>query len=126
MRTMKTPEPGQNGTGDPLARHGATLLYARYRHDEDTGEGRKTVELVVQRSCPTGEAERAGPRGLGVRARGAASRRVVLRIAWRERDLQGRVKSADSRWDRDRRVWMLRRDAAERLDPLHRVVGGGS
>ncbi len=126
MRTLKTLKPGQNGTKDLLARYGAILLYVRYRRDEDTGERLKTVELVVQRSCPAGEAERLGPRGLGVRARGAASRRVALRIGWRERDLQGRVKSAGGRWDRDRRVWMLRRDAAERLDLLHRVVGGGS
>ena len=126
MRTLKTLKPGQDGTKDLLARYGPTLLYVRYRRDEDTGERLKTVELVVQRSCPTEQAERPGPSGLGVRAGGAASRRVALRIDWRERDLQRRVKSAGGRWDRDRRVWMLRRDPAERLDLLRRVVGGGS
>jgi hypothetical protein len=35
------------------------------------------------------------------------------------------VKSAGGRWDPLRQVWILRRDVAERLDLLHRVVGGG-
>ena len=39
--------------------------------------------------------------------------------------VQRRVKSAGGRWDPVSRVWMLRRDTAERLDLLSRVVGGG-
>ena len=54
----------------------------------------------------------------------AAPRKVALRIDVWERDLQRRVKSAGGRWDPDRRVWFLRRDAAERLGLLGRVVGG--
>ncbi len=126
MRTLKTLKPGQMGTKDLLARYGPTLLYVRYRCDEDTGERLETVELVVQRSCPAPEAERPGPRRRGVQTGRARSRKVALRIGWREKDLQGRVKGAGGRWDADRRVWILRRDAAERLDLLHRVVGGGS
>ncbi len=126
MRTLKTLKPGQMGTKDLLARYGPTLLYVRYRCDETTGERLKTVELVVQRSCPTPEPERPGPRRLGARAGRAGSRKVGLRIGWREKDLQGRVKGAGGRWDPDRRVWVLQRDAAERLDLLHRVVGGAS
>ncbi len=48
-----------------------------------------------------------------------------MRIAWREKELQRRVKSAGGRWDPHRQVWILRRDVAERLDLLDRVVGGG-
>lgn len=69
MRTLKTLKPGQMGTKDLLARYGPTLLYVRYRCDENTGERLKTVELVVQRSRPTPEAERPGPRRLGIACR---------------------------------------------------------
>ncbi len=124
MRTLKTLKPGRSGTKDLMARYGSSLLYVRYRYDEDTGEGWKTVELVVQRRCPQREAEGPGPGRLGVRAAVAAPRMVALRIGLRERDLQRRVKSAGGRWDPDRRVWFVRRDVAERLDLLGRVVGG--
>ena len=46
----------------------------------------------------------------------------------RYRDAEARrehLKTAGGRWDPDRRVWMLRRDAVERLDLRDRVVGGG-
>ncbi len=123
MRTLKTLKPGENGTKELLSRYGASLLYVRYRYDEGTRERVKTVELVVQRRSGRTEAECPPQRQLGGVAAGAAGRRVVLRIGWRERDLQARVKSAGGRWDPDRRVWFLRREVAERLDLLHRAVG---
>ncbi len=138
MRTLRTLKPGQWGTKGLLARHGASLLCVRYRYDEDTREHLKTVELIVQRrsraasraaSPASGSLARAaesnGSRKPGGWAAVAATRKVALRIGLRERDLQRRVKSAGGRWDPDRRVWFVRRDVAERLDLLGRVVGGG-
>lgn len=125
---MKTLKPGQ---------HGTSLLYVRYRYDEDRGEHVKTVELVVQRRSREGEAECPGSRQPDARrfletgavssngAGAARTQRVALRIGGWERDLQQRVKSAGGRWDPARRVWYLRRDVAERLDLLRRMVGGG-
>ena len=150
MRTLRTLKPGQRGTKELLRRHGASLLCVRYRYDEEAREHLKTVELAVQRrrrdterggdlgSCDEvssfassasisleGEAKNARSRKFADRAAAGARRRVALRIGLRERDLQRRVKSAGGRWDPDRRVWYLERHAAERLDLLHRVVGGG-
>ncbi len=150
MRTTKTLKPGQKGTKELLARFGPSLLYVRYREGEAHREHVKTVEFVVQRRSQDAEAEcsegptvgarkpDAGRRGAGkpdagrpdAGRRGALAgestvRRVALRIGWRERDLQHRVKSAGGRWDPTRRVWLLRRDVAERLDLMSRVVGGG-
>ncbi len=85
MRRLRTLKPGEWGTKGLLARHGASLLWVRYRYDGDTREHLKTVGLIVQR----------------------------------------RVKSAAGQWVSDRRVWFVRRDVAERLDLLGRVVGGG-
>ncbi len=71
------------------------------------------------------EAEYPAVGKVGSRAAVAAGRKVALRIGLRERDLQRRVKSAGGRRDPVRRAWILTRDVAERLDLLHRVVGGG-
>ncbi len=125
MRTLKTLKPGENGTKELLSRYGTNLLYVRYRYDEGTRERVKTVELVVQRRSRKTEAGCPASRQSGGQAAGAARRRVALRIGWRERDLRTRVKSAGGRWNPDRRVWILGREVAERLDLLHRVVGGG-
>ena len=88
MRTLRTLKPGQNGTKELLARHRPSLLCVRYRYDEDTREHLKTVELVVQRRLREPEADRPGPRRSGARAAAATTRRVALRIGWRERELR--------------------------------------
>ena len=130
MRIVKPVKPGQKGTRQLLARYGPSLLCVRYRYDEDTRERLKTVELVVQGYSrtvlrPRREPECPGSRKSGGQAGGLAARRVALRIGWRERDLRSRIKSAGGWRDPVKRVWVLRRDVAERLDLLHRVVGGG-
>ena len=127
MRTVKTLKAGQKGTKELLTRFGPSLLCVRYRYDEDRREHLKTVELVVERRSREREAECLGSRRPDARAGPGciATRRVALRIGWWERDVQQRVKSAGGRWDPVSRVCILRRDTAERLDLLSRVVGGG-
>ncbi len=125
MRTVRTLKPGQNGTKELMTRFGPSLLCVRYRYDEDRRENLKTVELVVQRRPREGEPECRGSRSPETQAGARTRRQVALRIGWRERDLQRRVKAAGGRWHPARRVWMLRRDVAERMDLLSRVVGGG-
>ncbi len=115
MRIVKTVKPGHKGTKELLSRYGASLLCVRYRYDEDACESLKTVELVIKRRSLKHEPVRQGSTKRGGRSGGAGRRRVALRIGWREKELQGRVKSAGGRWDRVRRVWMVERAAAERL-----------
>ncbi len=126
MRTLKTLKPGQKGTKDLLARYGPSLLCVRYRYDENQRERLKTVELVVERCSQKRKAEPRGSGKLVDQASDAARRSVTLRIGWRERDLQWRIKSAGGRRDPVRRIRRLRRDAVERLGLLHRVVGGSA
>ena len=97
MRTLKTLKPGENGTKELLSRYGASFLYVHYRYDEGTRERVKTVEWVVQRRSGATETDCRPSRHLGGRAAGDATRRVALRIGWRERDLQARVKAAGDR-----------------------------
>lgn len=113
MRILKTLKPGQDGTKELLARFGASLLCVRYRYDEANRERLKTVELIVKRRSADPPQDKR------------STRRVWLRVGWREMELRHRVKAAGGRWDPVRRVWVLRRAAAERLDLLDRVVGDG-
>ena len=148
MRTLTTMKPGQKGTKELLTRYGTSLLCVRYRHDEATGERVKTVELIVRRNLHDGAPARPPVRQVPSRirhpvasgdpaaagtpaaprvARSAGrttARRVGLRIHFRETDLRRWVKSAGGRWDPERRLWLLRRDQAERHGLLHRVVAG--
>lgn len=121
MRTLKTLRPGQKGTRELMTRFGSSLLRVRYRYDENTRERLKTVELVIQRRCR----KRPAASRPSSRNNAAMSRKVASRIGWREVDLRRRVKSAGGRWDPTRKVWVLQRDFAERLDLLCRIVGGG-
>ncbi len=102
MRTVKTLKPGQYGTKELLRRFGPSLLYVRYRYDEDRREHVKTVELIVQRRPREGEAACPGSRAPDARAPvepgpgstgsvsssgagGFAARRVALRVGRRGR-----------------------------------------
>ncbi len=125
MRTTKTLKPGQKGTKELVTQFGPSLLLVRYRYDEDRREHLKTVELVVRRRSRDREAECPRSQSVGGRLGGSSTRRVALRVGWREREVQQRVKSAGGRWDRGRGVWIIERDAAERLELLDRVAGGG-
>ncbi len=100
MRTVKTLRPGQKGTKELQKRFGPSPLLVRYRYDEERREHVKTVELVVQRRSRDRERECVGSPAPRARSAGAAShgdrspggrsgtRRVALRIGWRERNLQ--------------------------------------
>ncbi|MCP5114225.1 MAG: hypothetical protein GY953_25630 [bacterium] len=125
MGTPRVLKPGQRGTLELQARYGPSLLCFRNRYDDATRERPKTVELLVQRRPAKHESERTGPRPTRRQAAGSAAREVALRIGWRARELQSPVRRAGGRWGRRRRVWILHRKMAERLDLLHRVVGGG-
>jgi len=147
MRTLKTLRPGDKGTRELVTRYGTSLLCVRYRLDDVTRERLKTVELIIQRRSaePTlappqvrtaaPSAGRTGasraPVAVGRAAGGAAlprlrsaAQRVALRIHWGETDLRQRIKSNGGWWDPHRRLWLLRRDHAERLGLLHRVAAG--
>ncbi len=46
-----------------------------------------------------------------------------LRVAWQELELRQRVKAAGGRWEAERRVWELSREAALGLGLEDRIVG---
>ena len=50
---------------------------------------------------------------------------MALRIGWRERELQQRVKYAGGRWDPHRQVWLLRPDEVDSLKTWRKGVLAG-
>jgi hypothetical protein len=145
MRTLKTLRPGQKGTKELVGRYGTSLLCVRYRFDDLMRERVKTVELIIQRRsaeptlAPLPVQTAAPPAGRTGASRApvvvgraaskaalpgprSAAQRVALRIHWGETDLRQRIKSNGGWWDPHRRLWLLRRDHAERLGLLHRAA----
>ena len=82
------------------------------------------MKLAVQRRSRTRGLECPGSRKAAGQAGDAAWRGVALRVAWRESEFRRRLSSAGGWSDSAGRVRVLRRDMAERLDLLHRSVGG--
>ena len=97
MRTLRTLKPGWKRTKDLLARRGESLPCVWYRYDEDPREHLKTVELIAQLRSRERKAECPGSWKLSSEAAFASSRRVAVRIGWR--DLQPWVQVAGGRWD---------------------------
>lgn len=108
MRTRVILKPGQPGTQRLVEQYGAELLCGRYRYDEAHGKRYKTVELVVE------ESEWQPPI--------AAHTIVGVQVAFREADLQQKVRQAGGKWNPARRVWEIRYDRALALGLKERIV----
>lgn len=48
MKSRLNLKPGQRGTKKLVEQYGKSLLYVRYRYDEDRGVRLKTLEIVVE------------------------------------------------------------------------------
>ena len=48
MKSRLNLKPGQKGTKHLVEKYGKSLLYVRYRYDEDRGIRLKTVAIVVE------------------------------------------------------------------------------
>lgn len=90
-------KPGQKGTKKLMQVYGDALVCVRYRYDPGRQKQYKTVEIIVSESPWTPPP-----------AKYAASDLVALRIGFEEKSLQEQVKSLGGKWDRQRKVWLVR------------------
>ncbi len=90
MQTLLTRKPGQKGTKQLLLKYGEQLVCVRYRYDDERRRRLKTVELVVEE-----------------REWMPDDTRVLVRVAWDEQELRGKVKGAGGRWRPERKLWEL-------------------
>lgn len=97
MKTRLTLKAGQPGTKRLTDIYGDSLLFVRYRYNEETRERLKTVELIVEKS----EWEPPAPRFI-------PSTVVPLRIAGYELEARKLAKAAGAKWDSSKRLWLIR------------------
>ena len=108
MRIRSILKPGQRGTKRLVEQYGESLLCVRYRYDEASRKRLKTIELVIEESDWSPK---------------IVSEAIVgVRVAFREADLQQKVRQAGGKWNPARRVWELRYDRAIALGLKDRLV----
>ena len=108
MRIRSILKPGQRGTKRLVEQYGESLLCVRYRYDEASRKRLKTVELVIEESDWSPK---------------IASEAIVgVQVAFREADLQQKVRQAGGKWNPARRVWELRYDRAIALGLKDRLA----
>jgi hypothetical protein len=108
MRIRSILKPGQRGTKRLVEQYGESLLCVRYRYDEASRKRLKTIELVIEESDWSPK---------------IASESIVgVQVAFREADLQQKVRQAGGKWNPARRVWELRYDRAIALGLKDRLA----
>lgn len=106
MQIRATVPAGQKGTRRLLRKYGNQLICVLYRYDAERRKRYKTVELIVH------EEDWVPP-----------NRVIQLRIEWGEVELGRRVRAAGGEWDREAKVWRIRRQAAVALGLEARILG---
>jgi len=99
MQNIRKVAPGQRGAKRLLEQYGTKLICVRYRYDQQRQKRFKTVELISEEAPWTPPPARIANETL-----------VGVRVAFKEVELQRRVKQAGGKWNPARRVWELRYD----------------
>ncbi len=107
----KTLRPGQKGTGKFSRDWGERLVCVRYRFDSEGKVRYTTVEIVASLPRPWTPRRRPRPDAL-----------VYLRIDRDDWKAIRKLRDARAWWDKERGLWRLRYDAAERLRLRNRIV----
>ena len=108
MRIRSILKPGQRGTKRLVEQYGKSLLCVRYRYHEASRKRLKTIELVIEESAWSPK---------------IASETIVgVQVAFREADLQQKVRQAGGKWNPARRVCELRYDRAVALGLKDRLA----
>jgi len=94
MKSRLSLKPGQKGTKLLTERFGNSLLYVRYRYDEDRGVRLKTVELVIEEKPWQPSRPRNGDL-------------VLVAVGYGEKELREQVKAAGGKWDPAAKLWRV-------------------
>jgi hypothetical protein len=96
MKSRLNLKPGQKGTKKLVEMYGTSLLYVRYRYDEDRGVRLKTVEIIVEEK----------PWQPAVKRRDEEMVGVIVNFS--EIALRERLKAVGGRWDPELKIWHVR------------------
>lgn len=81
----------------------------RYRYDEALHKRFKTVELKIDEVPWKPEPTK--------------DEIVLIRVQWNEKKVQKQVKKAGRRWDKERKIWLLRYGKLKDLGLTSRMMG---
>ena len=101
MKVKLKLKPGDRGTKKLVAQFGEKLLCVRYRYDETTKKRFKTVELIVD-EVPWSPQP-------------AKNTSVLLNIRWNDKTNQEKIKKAGGKWNKERKLWVLKYSAVQAL-----------
>jgi len=114
MKSRLNLKPGQKGTKHLVEKYGTSLLYVRYRYDEDKGIRQTTVELVEEEVT------------WRPRKRRRDDDLVSVMVAFEEVALREQLKGLGGRWDPERKVWRILYGAIRGTGLAKRVVWDGN
>jgi len=95
MKSLLNLKPGQKGTKKLMEIYGKSLLYVRYRYDEDQGVRLKTVELIIEKK----------PWQPSLRIRDEDI--VPVNVYFSEMDLREKLKGLGGKWNPEEKSWFV-------------------
>ena len=95
MKSLLNLKPGQKGTKKLMEIYGKSLLYVRYRYDEDQGVRLKTVELIIEKK----------PWQPSLRIRDEDI--VPVNVYFSEMDLREKLKELGGKWNPEEKSWFV-------------------
>ena len=110
MKSRLNLKPGQKGTKKLVEKYGKALLYVRYRYDEQRGVRLKTVEIVVEEQ----------PWAPSLRLRDEDI--VPITVAYVEKELREKLKTAGGRWAPEAKLWLVRYGAIRGTELEDRIM----
>jgi hypothetical protein len=113
MKSRLNLKPGQKGTKKLVEIYGTSLLYVRYRYDEERGVRLKTVEIVVEEK----------PWQPAVKLQNDEIVGVIVNFS--EKALRERLKASGGRWDPELKIWHVRYGAIRGMGLEDRMVVKG-
>lgn len=117
MEVSKKLKAGARGIKRYVEQYGDRLVCVRYRHDKARKVRVTTVEIIVaEASLPGGYTPAIKP------MYPHHNQHVFVRIGYSEVDLQKLVKQAGRQWQRDKKLWQMRRHKAIELGLKERIV----
>jgi hypothetical protein len=121
IRTVR--KPGDKGTQALMQKYGERLVCIRYRYDPALKKRYKTIELIVsEQDWQPPEPHPQEERPTGFSPKRYHTRRVGIRIEYREAELRKQVKAAGGLWDPTKQLWFVPEEEARKLGLIERVA----
>jgi hypothetical protein len=111
MKSIKTVQPGQNGTKGLVKKYGDKLFCVRYRYNPKAKQCLKTIEIIISRKAWEPKTDKPPPNKI-----------VSIKVKYGEVHIGRLVKSAGGIWNREHKCWEIRYDQVVALGLEDRMI----